>query len=162
MATSPASGERVALRGYRWQYDQLASIVYDALVEQTFVSLRLTDPTAGTVDDLVLVTTHGTRGHQFKSEQPAGSITFNDLLKARKTRSGKPAPSWLRALGDGWLALGGTSATASVSLVTNQWASVKDHVTDRDDIDRPATDNLAIFSEQVLAPLSRGDMTLSD
>src|SRR5947209_20608124 len=107
MSASPSSGERNALRGYRWQYDQLAAIVYDSLLAETYVSLRLTDPNVGTVDDLVLVTADGCRGHQFKSEEPAGSITFNDLVKPRRSRSGQIGPSWLQALGQGWLSLAG-------------------------------------------------------
>src|SRR5689334_5788309 len=102
MTRSAASGERNAVRGYRWQYDQLAAIVYDSLIDETYDSLRLSDPDVGTVDDLVLVTTSGHAGHQFKSQEPPGAFTFNDLIKARRTRSGKPSPSLLRALGDGW------------------------------------------------------------
>jgi hypothetical protein len=158
----PGTGERNALRGYRWQYDQLASIVYDSLINQTFVSLRLTDPMAGKVDDLVLMTTAGSAGHQFKSEEPAGAITFNDLLKPRRTRSGQPAPSWLRALADGWLALGGAAGGARVALVTNQWPSVHDHVTTPADAGRLTADNLATFNAQVLAPVSRGELALGD
>ena len=52
MSQAPASGERRALRGYLWQYDHIARLVYDALVEDTFVSLRLTYLEAGRVDDL--------------------------------------------------------------------------------------------------------------
>jgi hypothetical protein len=119
MTHSSASGERQALRGYRWQYDQLASIVYDALLNDTFVSVRLTDPDVGRVDDLVLITKDGVIGHQFKCEEPPGSITFNDFLKERRSRSNRPMPSWLWSLAEGWLALGGERANASVCFITN-------------------------------------------
>ena len=52
---APASGERAALRGYRWQYDHIAARVYNALLDSDLESLRLTDPKAGRVDDLVLI-----------------------------------------------------------------------------------------------------------
>ena len=55
MTRAPALGERAALRGYGWQYDHAAELVYDALVGNDFEELRLTDPAAGRVDDLVLV-----------------------------------------------------------------------------------------------------------
>ena len=55
MTRAPALGERAALRGYRWQYDHAAELVYDALTDEDFEELRLTDPTAGRVDDLVLL-----------------------------------------------------------------------------------------------------------
>ena len=50
MTHAPALGERAALRGYRWQYDHTAELVYDALVDGDFEELRLTDPTAGQVE----------------------------------------------------------------------------------------------------------------
>ena len=55
MMDAPASGERAALRGYRWQYDHIASRVYNALLDGNLESLRLTDPQAGQVDDLLLI-----------------------------------------------------------------------------------------------------------
>ena len=39
MTQSSASGERQALRGFRWQYDHIAKHVYDALYDSDFVSL---------------------------------------------------------------------------------------------------------------------------
>jgi hypothetical protein len=48
-----ADGERQAIRGYMWQYDQLAARVYDSLLDGSFIELRLVDPRVGKVDDLV-------------------------------------------------------------------------------------------------------------
>ncbi len=59
MEASPASGERSAVRGYQRQYDRVAAKVYDALLDDDLVSVRLTDPDAGKVDDLVLVVRGG-------------------------------------------------------------------------------------------------------
>ncbi len=157
MDRSPASGERNALRGYRWQYDQLASIVYDSLLDGAFQSLRLTDPEAGKVDDLVLITGNERAGHQFKSEEPPEMITFNDIVKPRKTRSGKHAPSWLKALGDGWLSLKGSRTTATVSLVTNQLPSVSDRLPLASADDGNPQRSFAEFSSQVLMPAARSN-----
>ena len=77
MTQSAASGERKALRGYRWQYDHIADLVYDALYEGDFVSIRLTDPEAGRVDDLVLRCLGRTDAYQFKSAEYGGNVTFN-------------------------------------------------------------------------------------
>lgn len=154
-----ASGERNALRGYRWQYDQLAELVYQSLLDRTFVSLRLTDPEAGQVDDLVLVTHAGAIGHQFKSTEAIDSLTFNDLLKQQRTRGGAPAPSWLRSLADGWTALGGPQA--KVALVTNQRASMHDAVV-KNPTTKPVHNHFANLLKEVLTPLSKGAIVIDD
>ncbi len=102
---SPDSGERAAVRGYRWQYDHIAALVYDALIQDDFVSLRPTDPRAGKADDLVLVTRGGVDGYQFKSSESDGFLIFGQLLASQRTRSGGPAASLVRALADGWILL---------------------------------------------------------
>src|SRR5665647_271689 len=72
MEPSPASGERSAVRGYQWQYDHIAVRVYDALLDDELVEIRLTDPDAGKVDDLVLISRQGAHGYQFKSAEAPG------------------------------------------------------------------------------------------
>ena len=98
MIQSAASGERQALRGYRWQYDHIATLVYDALYDGDFVSIRLTDPEAGRVDDLVLSRRGRTDAYQFKSAEHEGYVTFNRIVQGQKTRSGGPAPSLVQSL----------------------------------------------------------------
>jgi hypothetical protein len=159
MDQSAASGERNALRGYRWQYDQLSAIVYDALLDDELQSLRLTDPEAGKVDDLVLVTATRRSGYQFKSAQPPGMITYTDLVKPRRTRSGRQAPSWLKSLGDGWVALTDGGTDASVSLVTNQLPSVSDRLPQPDASDDTQR-TFAAFVSQVLNPIRSGALKL--
>ena len=75
MNRSPAAGERSAVRGYRWQYDHIATRVYDALLDGDLVAVRLTDPDAGRVDDLVLVRRGRVDGYQFKSSEFDGYVT---------------------------------------------------------------------------------------
>ena len=77
MINTPASGERSALRGYRWQYDHIAARVYDALLESDLVSVRLTDPEAGRIDDLLLVRHDRVDAYQFKSAGFHRNITFS-------------------------------------------------------------------------------------
>lgn len=36
MTQVPLPGEQSALRGYRWQYDHVARLVYDAIVDGEF------------------------------------------------------------------------------------------------------------------------------
>jgi hypothetical protein len=95
----------VALRGYRWQYDHIGALAYDALIDDDFVALRLTDPQAGQVDDLVLETRGGVDGYQFKSAQFDGFLTLGQVIANQRTRSGKAASSLVQALADGWALL---------------------------------------------------------
>ena len=99
MTQPAATGERQALRGYRWQYDHIAALVYDALYDGDFVSLRLTDPDAGRVDDLVLERLGRTDAYQFKSAENDGYVTFSRITREQRTRSGTTAPSLVRSLG---------------------------------------------------------------
>ena len=102
MTQSSASGEHQALRGFRWQYDHIATRVYDALYDGDFVSLRLTDPEAGRVDDLILNRRGRTDAYQFKSAEHNGYVTFQQIVRNQKTRSGTVAPSFVQSLADGW------------------------------------------------------------
>jgi hypothetical protein len=159
--SAAAHGERNAVRGYRWQYIQLAARVFDTLLDDSFVRLRLVDPTVGKVDDLVLVTTAGTTGHQYKSEGDPGTLTLADLLRPVRRR-GKERPSLMRELADGWQALRESSGLSRVELVTNMRASVHDHLGDPGDPDRPDADHLAAFLSTVAEPLRTGTLKLTD
>ena len=97
MTHAPASGERAALRGYRWQYDHIASRVYDALLDGDFRAVRLADPDAGRVDDLVLIKHDRTDGYQFKSVGHDSYLTFQRLVGLQRTRGGANAPSLIRS-----------------------------------------------------------------
>ena len=163
MTASPASGERAALRGYRWQYDHVATLVYDALIDDDFVSLRLTDPQAGKVDDLVLLTRDGADGYQFKSTQFDGFLTFGQIIASQRTRSGQPAPSLMKVLADGWTLLQQEhDMPVRVHLVAQLFASCHDHLGGSDDARRPSPDHFQAFVAQVLEPLRRGLMSAAD
>ena len=155
MTRAPALGERAALRGYGWQYDHAAELVYDALVGNDFEELRLTDPAAGRVDDLVLVRGGRTEAYQFKSGG-SGYLSFSDVV--REGTGGKP--SLIRSLADGWRNLRTSEHDIHVYLVTEQHASVRDHPGDEDN--RPSPDHFKAFIDQVLKPVRSGSIELED
>ena len=158
MILAPASGERAALRGYRWQYDHIAARVYDALLDGEFHAVRLADPDAGRVDDLVLIGRDRTDGYQFKSVEYDSYLTFRQLVRPQRTRSGAKAPSTIRSLADGWTRLRKQWGNAQVHLVAQQLASVNDHLGDARH--RPSPDHFSAFLATVLAPLRRRELAL--
>ena len=160
MIHAPASGERSALRGYRWQYDHIASLVYDALLEGDLDRIRLTDPQAGRVDDLVLIRRSRTDGYQFKSVTYDSYLTFGQIVKDQRTRGGGDAPSLLRSLADGWQRLRQRWENVHVHLVAKQLASTNDHLGVAED--KPSPDHFSAFLSHVLVPLHRGEVMLGD
>ena len=160
MTRAPAHGERAALRGYRWQYDHIAELIYDALLDDEFEELRLTDPSAGRVDDLVLVRGGRTHAFQFKSGG-SGYLTFSDILREQPTGGGG-VPSLVRSLADGWRDLRTRDEEPHVYLVTEQLASVGDSLSDHQDDNRPSPDHFNAFIAQVLEPLRLGLVELED
>ena len=159
MSLAPGEGERAALRGYRWQYDHIAARVYDAIREDGFLQLRLTDPEAGQVDDLVLVREARVDAYQLKSTGYAGYLTFRQVVRARRRRGSGEGRSLIAALAEGWSRLRGSYANPRVYLVAQQLASVTDHLGDGDP--RPSPDHFAAFLEQVLGPLGKGKKRLA-
>ena len=158
MTHAPASGERAALRGYRWQYDHIAARVYDALLDGDFRAIRLADPDVGRVDDLVLIGRDRTDGYQFKSVEYDSYLTFRQLVRSQRTRSGAKAPSTIRSLAEGWKRLRQRWGNAQVHLVTQQLASVNDHLGDAQHC--PSPDHFSAFLATVLAPLRRKELAL--
>ena len=159
MSQPSASGERAALRGYRWQYDHIAVHVYDALLDGNFVAIRLTDPEAGQVDDLVLIRRGRTDGYQFKSSEASGYITFGQVVKANSVGSGGVSTSLLQSLASGWKLLRSRWKDARVHLVLQQLPSVNDHLGENNDPHKPSPDHFKAFLTQVVKPLK--EMALS-
>lgn len=160
MINTPASGERAALRGYRWQYDQIAVRVYDALLDGDFEGLRLTDPEAGRVDDLVLIRHGRVDGYQFKSVEFGRNLTFRQALSDQRTSGGNVAPSLLRSLADGWKRLRHQGGDTHVHFVTTQIPSVHDHLGDPSR--RPSHDHFGAFHNNVLVPLRLKELQVDD
>ena len=159
---APAAGERAALRGYRWQYDHIAALVYDALLDGDFVTLRLTDPDAGRVDDLVLVRRGRTDAYQFKSVEFGSYLTFKNVVRNQRTRGGTPAPSLVRSLAEGWQGLRSQEHNVHVHLVTNQLASINDHLSEGEGGDKPSPDHFSAFLTRVLRPIREGEIALGE
>ena len=160
MTHAPASGERAALRGYRLQYDHIAARVYDALLDGEFHAVRLADPDAGRVDDLVLIRSDRTDGYQIKSIEHDSYLTFRQLIRSQRTRSGANAPSLIRSLAEGWTRLRERWGNAHVHLVTQQIASINDRLGDAEY--RPSPEHFSAFLATVLAPLRRHKITLDE
>ena len=162
MSATPAAGERAALRGYRWQYDHIAARVYDALLDGDFISLRLTDPDAGRVDDLVLVRRGRVDGYQFKSAEFNRYLTFRQLIADQRTRGGNRASSLLHSLADGWKRLQSQHGETHVHLVTRSLASITDHLSDTDGVGQPSPDHFSALINRVLEPLRQGKVMFNE
>ena len=149
------------MRGYSWQYDHIASLVYDSLIAGDFISLRLADPDAGRVDDLVLSRYGRTDFYQFKSSRYGGNFTFRNLVSAER-RLGGQASSLARDLGDCWKRQQSQESNLYVHLVAERPASVNDHLIDRDHANRPSPDHFSAFLSSVLRPLRMGTIAVGD
>ena len=160
MTSAPAPGEQSALHGYRWQYDHIAALVYDALVVHDFEELRLADPTAGRVDDVVLIRGGRIDAYQFKSG--SGYITFRGVVRKQRTRGGKEAPSLVRSLADGWRSLQVPDTDTSVHLVTGELASVNDDLSAPDTENKPSPKHFHAFLARVLEPLRSSLIEVTD
>ena len=86
--------------GYLPQYELAARAIMRHLRDQTLVSVRLGDPTAGRVDDYVIVSTQGIHGHSVKWSQYPGFVSFRNFTQSRGN-----APCWIAQLAEGWKSL---------------------------------------------------------
>ena len=117
---APGEGERRAIGGYHAQYLTSASLVLRDLRRGRLQWIRIADPKAGRVDDLLIGSPGRVDAYQVKSTQHGRPFTFRDLTVPQ---SG--APSLIQQLAQGWLTLKqryGQSRVV-VHLVTNQVAS---------------------------------------
>ncbi len=158
MPRTPAAGEQAALAGYKWQYDNIARLVYDAIRDGELVSIRLTDPNAGQVDDLVLVRKGRTDAYQFRTG--GETVTFRGITRDQRTRGGSNAQPLIRALADAWRNFRGAGEQAHVHFFTDMAASVHDHVVGPDNPDRPVPDHFKAFVSRALEPLRIGTQTI--
>lgn len=117
---APGEGERRAIGGYHAQYLTSASLILRELRGGNLQWIRIADPKAGRVDDLLIGSPGRVDAYQVKSARYARLFTFRDLTVPQ---SG--APCLIRQLAQGWLILKqryGQSRVV-VHLVTNQIAS---------------------------------------
>ena len=159
MSGTPAEGERSAVRGYLWQYDHAAVRVYEGLLEGDLDLLRLTDPEAGRVDDLVLVRGGRAHGYQFRSSKFPAGLTFRQLTDAPASGSGS-SQSLAAALAEGWQRLRNSWPDTDIHLVTERFASTSERLIADGATGGPS--HFAAFLEQVLGPLRTGQLELAD
>ena len=117
---APGEGERRAIGGYHAQYLTSASLILRDLRHGHLQWIRVADPKAGRVDDLLIGSPGRVDAYQVKSAQHGRPLTFRDL-----TFPQSGAPSLIQQLAQGWLTLKqryGHSRVV-VHLVTNQIAS---------------------------------------
>jgi hypothetical protein len=152
-STPPAEGERRAIGGYAPQYRVAAQLIYRALRERTLEWVRIADPEAGRVDDIVIGDAGRIDAFQVKWAQYGGTLTFRDLVSRRDG-----APSLIAQLADGWQRLHRTypGRRAVVHLVTNQVPSFADSLPMGEPPARPR--HFAAFVAQAWEPLSRAPL----
>lgn len=156
MAQSSADGERAALRGYRFQYDHIALLVYDALYDGDFVELRLADSNAGRIDDLVLIRNGRTDAYQFRSVEFPRSFTFRQLVESKHAGGASGKSSLIRSLADGWKALRRQWDNINVHFVTNQVASVHGKISNESTDNSPSPGHFSAFLTHVYKPIHKG------
>lgn len=100
----PADGERRAIRNLSAQYRVAATLIYDALLAHDLEWVRLVDPEAGRLDDVVIARPGRIDAYQIKWSEYRNEIRFRDLVE-ESTVSGKPYPAPFRLMADGWGAL---------------------------------------------------------
>lgn len=159
MSGTPAEGERSAVRGYLWQYDHAAARVYEGLLEGDLDLLRLTDPEAGQVDDLVLVRGGRAHGYQFRSSRFPAGLTFRQLTDTPASGSGL-SHSLATALAEGWQRLRNNWPETDIHLVTEKYASTSERLIADSATGGPS--HFAAFLEQVLEPIRTGQLELTD
>ena len=145
---APGEGERRAIGGYYTQYLTSASLILQELRGGNLQWIRIADPKAGRVDDLLIGSPGRVDAYQVKSARYARPFTFRDLTVPQSS-----APCLIRQLAQGWLILKqryGQSRVV-VHLVTNQIASSANATLPIGD-SPPAPKHFAAFVRQAWEP----------
>lgn len=98
---APAEGERRAIRSLAAQYRVAAQLIRDALCDGELEWVRLVDPEAGRLDDVVIGRPGRVDAYQIKWSDYRGQVTFHQLVTGSKV-AGKPYPAPFKLLADGW------------------------------------------------------------
>lgn len=98
-------GERTAMLGYVPQYEIAAGLIYDALLDGCLEWVRVADPDAGSVDDILISTTGRVDAYQVKWAEYTNAISFSDFVLDGTTKSGGIRLSLFRQLVEGWKTL---------------------------------------------------------
>jgi hypothetical protein len=97
----PADGERRAVRNLSAQYKVAAVLVYDALRKGALEWVRLVDPDAGRLDDVLIAQPGRLDAYQIKWSEYRNEVRFRDLVTGT-TVSNKPYPAPFELMADGW------------------------------------------------------------
>ncbi|WP_147403425.1 ATP-binding protein [Pseudomonas aeruginosa] len=97
----PADGERRAIRNLSAQYRVAAALAYEALQQGELEWVRLVDPDAGRLDDVMIARPGRLDAYQIKWSEYQNEVKFNELVTAT-TVSNKPYPAPFELMADGW------------------------------------------------------------
>lgn len=161
MTQAPLPGEQSALRGYRWQYDHVARLVYDALVDDELDRVVLASNEAGQIDDLILFLKDRRSAYQFKGAVSRATISLNELIRPGQTASGVPNDSLWRSLARAWTTLrtrDNRPLTLHLSMAASP--STGDHVVEKGE--RPVPDHFRAFLARALEPVLLGKNAVED
>jgi hypothetical protein len=158
MPQAPLSGEQSAIHGFRWQYDHIARLVYNSIVDADFDRLHLVSTDAGQIDDLVLDTRLRRDAYQYKSGVSSATISFNELLRAKTSPNGSPRDSLWRALASAWQMMDAEdNRPLYVHLTMTAVSSTSDHLTEGKSGKR-APDHFRAFLARALIPARDHDV----
>ena len=145
----PSEGERRAISGYHAQYSVSASLILQGLREDRLEWMRVADPKALRVDDLILGSQGRVDAYQVKWNQYGGTFTFRDLVG--------DTPSLIEDLARGWRQLKETYSKhrVVVHLVTNAYPSTSPKAKLPVGDSSPTPSHFAAFLSQVWEPAHR-------
>ena len=151
----PSEGERGAISGYYAQYSVSASLILQELREDRLEWIRVADPKALRVDDLLLGIQGRVDAYQVKWTQYEGTLTFRDLAG-----DGSHTSSLIEDLARGWRQLKETysSHRVVVHLVTNAFPSTSPQARLPVGDSFPTPSHFAAFLAQVWEPAHRSPL----
>ena len=147
--SKPGDGERRSAGGLFAQYRYAAWVILRELSVDRLDWIKVADPEAGQVDDLLVGTSNRVDGFQVKWSTFPGTITPSDLLHPREGKD-----PLLKQLANGWKTLQTSYPTSRivVHLVTNDSPSTtKSNILPTGSIE-PSPNHLASFFEQAWKP----------
>jgi hypothetical protein len=135
----PADGERRAVRNLTAQYLVAATLIYEAIQAGELTWVRLVDPEAGRLDDVIIGRPGRVDAYQIKWSEYRQSVTFSHLVTPSRV-SGKPYPAPFQLMADGWKKLKVMYPEAAVHAhyLMHDAPSSSDSSGERTDDDRPA------------------------
>lgn len=135
----PADGERRAVRNLTAQYLVAATLIYEAIQAGELTWVRLVDPEAGRLDDVIIGRPGRVDAYQIKWSEYRHPVTFSHLVTPSKV-SGKPYPAPFQLMADGWkkLKIMHPEAAVHAHYLMHDTPSSSDSSDERTDDDRPA------------------------